>query len=267
MDTAFGSNLKEWRQRRGVSQLALSADAGVSQRHLSFLETGRSNPSREMVLHLASALGVPIREQNVLLASAGFPPAFRLSSLDDDALAPVRERLEFLLEAHSPYMAVVVDRLWNVVMANTAAGTFMGKLFSSPPAFLVPPLNLMRLSLHPDGLRRHLVDWESPSLALLRLLEGDAHAHPSDNELQALVTEVRSYPGIDTLDPWMEPGESDLLVEQVYRVEGEQIRLFTSIATLGAWRDATLAELRIETFFPADEESDRAWKDLVGWST
>ena len=182
---------------------------------------------------------------------------------DDEELAPIRARLEFLLEAHSPYMAVVVDRLWNVVMANAAAGAFVGRLFASPPAFLVSPPNLMSVSLHPDGLRQHLVDWESPSLALLRLLEGDAHAHPSDRELQALLAEVRSYPGIDALDPWMEPGESDLLVEQVYRVGDEQIRLFTSIATLGAWRDATLSELRIETFFPADADSDCAWKALV----
>lgn len=216
-----------------------------------------------MVLHLAAELKVPPREQNVLLASAGFPPAFRQSSLDDRDLEPIRTTLEFLLEAHAPYMAVVVDRLWNVVMANEAAGRFMAHLFSEPPAWLQPPLNLMRLSLHPEGLRAHMVDWEASAQALLRLLEGDAAAHPSDQALQHLVAEVRAYPGVNGLDAWRDAGQSDLVVPLTYRVGAREVRLFTSIATLGAWRDATVAELRIETFFPADAESDSLWRELV----
>lgn len=263
MATDFGSQLRSWRRRRGVSQLDLSVRAGVSQRHVSFLETGRSRPSREMVLHLAAELNVPMREQNVLLASAGFPPAFRQSSLGDDELDTVRNTLAFLLEAHSPYMAVVVDRLWNVIMANEATGKFMSHLFPEPPAWLRPPPNLMRLSLHPAGLRVSMIDWERSAVSLLRLLEGDAAAHPSDAELQQLLAEVRSYPGVEALDTWTEADESDLLVPLTYCVAGREIHLFTSIATLGAWRDATVAELRIETFFPADAESDAAWRELV----
>ncbi len=262
MPSGYGTQLKEWRRRRGVSQLALSARAGVSQRHVSFLETGRSRPSREMVLHLAAELDVPLREQNILLAAAGYPPAFRQSNIEDAALAPVRETLDFLLRAHLPYMAVVVDRLWNVVASNEAAGRFMAKLFPMPPAWLEPPLNLMRLSLHPEGLRKHMVDWERSAAILLRLLEGDAHAHPSDRELGALFEEVRGYPGLAGVDGWASP-DSDLLVPLHYVIDGTEVRLFTSIATLGTWRDALVSELRIETFFPADEESDRAWRDLV----
>ena len=216
-----------------------------------------------MVLHLAAELEVPPREQNLLLAAAGFPPAYRRSSLDDADLAPVRSTLQFLLDAHTPYMAVVVDRLWNVVMANQAAGTFMAQLFSSPPAWMQPPLNLMRLSLHPDGLRAHMVDWEASATALVRMLEGDALAHPSDSELQALYEEVRNYPGIADADWSADREGSDLLVPLSYVVDGTERHLFTSIAPLGAWRDATVAELRIETFFPADERSDAVWRELV----
>ncbi len=260
---SFGVQLKAWRERRGVSQLALSARAAVSQRHVSFLETGRSRPSREMVLHLASALEVPPREQNVLLAAAGFPPVYRQSSLEEEDLAPVRSALGFLLDAHAPYMAVVVDRLWNVVLANEPAGVFMGRLLPEPPRWLTPPPNLMKLSLHPEGLRLHMSGWEASARSLLRLLEGDAHAHPSDRLLQALLAEVKGYPGVAELDTWVDPIESDLLIEQRYVIDGAEIRLFTSIATLGAWRDATVTELRIETFFPADEESDIRWRNLV----
>lgn len=263
MSATFGTLLKQWRARRGESQLDIAYTLGVSQRHLSAIETGRSMPSREMVLRLGDHLDVPLREQNLLLTAAGHAPAFPETPIDQ--MGPVTDVLDQLLAAHHPRMAFVLDRHWNLVRANPAAATFMLALFPEPPAFFAePPLNLARLSLHPDGLRRRMFDWEVSASALLRRLERDAASRPHDEGLHDLLDEVYGYDGMADL-PRLPPGATpqDLLLPTTYVVNGQALRLLSTIATIGDPHDLTTSELRIETFWPADEASDLAWRKLV----
>lgn len=256
----FGDNLRDWRRTRGLSQLELASRAGVSQRHVSFIETGKAKPSREMVIHLGHTLEIPFREQNLLLLAAGHAPEFRETPLD--GLGHLSAVLDTMLEAHLPHMAVIVDRRWDLVRFNDAAAAFTARLFSSPPAWIEPPLNLMRLSLHPDGLRPHMREWERSAGALLRRLRRDAASHPHDRQLQALLEEVLAYPDVVSLpDEGRAARAGDLLIPTTYVVDGVPISLFTTIAIIGDAHDLTLAELRLETFWPVDEESDRAWRE------
>jgi len=260
--TTFGAQLRQWRRAQGFSQLDLAARAEVSQRHVSFLETGRSRPSREMVIHLGQVLDVPPREQNLLLLAAGHAPAFTETPLDE--LEQIAGVLDFILEAHEPNIAIVVDRQWNLIRANRAATVFISTLFPAPPSWAVPPLNLMRLNFHPDGTRRHMVGWESTAAALLRRLERDVASHPHDRSLRDLLDEVRSYPRVDALPrPGPDPGAGDLLVPATYVIDGEEVSLFTTIAIIGDAHDLTLAELRLETFWPVDPSSAERWKRLI----
>jgi transcriptional regulator with XRE-family HTH domain len=263
--TGFGEHLRTWRRVRGLSQLDLATAAEVSQRHISFLETARSRPSREMVIHLGHALDVPPREQNLLLLAAGYAPEFGETALD--ALDHISAMLDAMLQASLPNMAIVVDRRWNVVRANPSATTLLSKLFPQPPSWVQPHLNVMRLNFHPDGMRNHMIDWESTATALLRRLERDAAIHPGDRDLQDLVEEVRGYPSVDSLPRHVRaPAASDLVVPATYVVDGEEISLFTTIAIIGDAHDLTLAELRIETFWPLDHLSGERWSRLVGRS-
>jgi transcriptional regulator with XRE-family HTH domain len=261
MSTGFGAALREWRHRRRYSQLQLSAEAGVSQRHVSFLETGRARPSPEMVVHLATVLEVPLRERNSLLVAAGYAPLYPETGLDEPALAQVRHVLEFLLEAHEPFPAIVVDRRWDVVKANGAATRLMmlGDATSAGRA-----VNLARLSLHPDGIRRFTVNWTAVATSVMDRLRREAAVHPNDPVLQDLVREVEGYDGVADLPRRLAPTGDDLLVPVHYRWEGVDIRLFGTIATLGAPYDVTLEELRLETLFPADEASERVLQALGG---
>ena len=257
----FGGHLKEWRRRRGLSQLDLALQADVSQRHISFIETGRSRPSREMVLHLGQALEVPPREQNVLLLAAGHAPAYSETPLDQ--IEEISRVLDVILEAHEPAMAIVVDRQWNVIRSNTIATSFISSLFPDPPEWMARPPNVMRLNFHPEGLRRHMVDWEITAAALLRRLERDVRTHPSDTDLADLLEEVHSYPGVSSLPgPAVDAGSS-LLVPATYVIDGNEISLFTTIARIGDAHDLTLAELRLETFWPVDPTSSEHWTRLV----
>ena len=263
MRTTFGPELRQWRQLRGMSQMELATRADVSQRHISFLETGRSRPSREMVIHLGRTLDVPPREQNLLLSAAGHSPAFSETSIDD--MPGVRRVLDRMLEAHEPYPALVVDRRWNVVVSNVAAGRFVGVLFPEPPSWIIPPLNLMRLAFHPDGLRSHMVGWEDTARAMYRRLERDVASFPSDSGLRDLLREVRDYPDVASLEAgWSEPSAEDLLVAATYRVGDTEISFLTTIAIIGDAHDLTVAELRIETFWPLDEVSASRWNELFG---
>lgn len=259
MASTFGTGLKQWRTERGMSQLDLASAADVSQRHISFLETGRSRPSREMVLHLGATLDVPRREQNVLLTSAGHAPAFSETALTD--LEGILAAVEAMLRGHEPNMAVVLDRRWNVVAANRAVSMFMAWAFPDPPTWLEPPANLMRLLFHPEGLRRHMEGWEATAAAMLRRLDRDVATFPSDPHLARLAEEVRRYPGVGDLEPRMGPAEaSDLLLTTTYRIDGDPISLFTTIAVIGDAHDLTLDELRIETFWPVDATSAERWR-------
>lgn len=260
--TTYGEILKQWRATRGVSQLDLASRAGVSQRHVSFIETGRSRPSPEMVTHLGITLDAPPRERNRMLLAAGYAPAHSETPLDElDNVTPV---LDVILESHMPNPAFVVDRRWNLTRANQAATTLTGLLFPAPPSWIEPPLNIMKLSFHPEGTRPHMEDWETTASFLLRRLERDAASHPGDKGLQDLLEEVLSYPDVAALhDTPVLPSAEELLVTATYHLAGKPVSFFTTISVIGDAHDLTLAELRLETFWPADEDSNAHWESLT----
>src|SRR4051795_8799265 len=189
-----GELLRDWRQRRRLSQLDLAVEADVSARHLSFVETGRSKPSRELLLHLAEHLDVPLRERNALLLAAGYAPAYAERALGDDAMAPVRDALERLLKGHEPFPAVAVDRQWELVSANAPALALLTD--GVAPELLEPPANTLRISLHPDGLAPRIANLTEYSAHLLTRLRREA-ALSADPALVALYDELRAYPGVD----------------------------------------------------------------------
>lgn len=264
MAPPFGENLKQWRRARRFSQLELAATAGVSQRHLSFLETGRSEPSREMVIHLATVLDVPLRDRNRWLAAAGYAAVYPERSLDEPAMEQIRRVLELILTAHEPFPAYVVDPTWDVVMTNRAAGALTARLVD-PAAAVKFGGNVLRLSLHPDGLRPHLVNWEEVAGALLDRLARETVERPTDRALLALFEEVSGYPGVaDLAGRSGPPRAGDLMVPLHFRFEEGDLRLFTTIATIGAPYDVTLEELRLETLLPADADSESLLRHLAG---
>lgn len=259
--TTFGDELRRWREARRFSQLALAADADVSQRHLSFLETGRSKPSREMVLHLARVLDLPLRDQNNLLRTAGFSPEYAERSLDDPDLDEVRSILDQVVNAHGHIPAYVVDRGWDLMLSNLAAF----RLASMAGVDLAPELavNVMRTCFHPDGLRRVIVDWEPFATVLMHRLEREAIERPFDERLAALVTEARTYPGVAELpDRPPLPSGNDLILPMVVATDVGQLRLISMVGTIGAAFDVTLEELRLETLLPADRRTEQILKSL-----
>ncbi len=205
--------LQQWRRRRALSQLGLSLDAGVSQRHLSFLESGRSRPSREMVLMLAGALGLPLRERNAMLAAAGFAPMFREEGLAGLEAEPVRRALGFMLDQQEPYPGIVIDGHWNLLMANAAAGRMLAE-FLDLEAFAAAhcgggPPNILKLTVHPDGLRPWIVNWPDLALALWARVRREAAAGAPDPALLALVEEVEAMaPKPDRLPDWAAGGSA-----------------------------------------------------------
>jgi transcriptional regulator with XRE-family HTH domain len=243
----FGELLKGWRGRRRLSQLELASDAAVSTRHLSFLETGRARPSREMVLHLAEQLDVPLRERNALLEAAGFARAYDERPLDAPELAPAREALDLVLASHEPYPAMVVDRWWDLVAANSAISLFTEGM---PAELLEPPINVVRASTHPEGLARRIENFEEYAAHLVGRLRRQVEL-TADPRLAALLTEVRGYPGVVEV-AGLEPRGAALLPMRV-PAQGTVLSFFSTIATFGTPTDVTLEELAIETFFPADQ--------------
>jgi transcriptional regulator with XRE-family HTH domain len=259
---SFGEELKRWREARRISQLALAGDAEVSQRHLSFLETGKSRPSREMVLHLGRALDLTLREQNSLLVAAGFSPEYRERGLDDPDLDEVRHVLDVVLTAHGHIPAYVVDRGWDLILANPAS------LGIAALADLDPPLevatNVMRTCFHPDGLRSRVLDWERFATMVLHRLEREIVDRPFDGRLADLLTEARTYPGVADLpvrDPL--PSGNDLMVPLLLETDRGTLRFISMIATIGAPFDVTLEELRIETLLPADRVTEEALRTAM----
>ncbi|HEY7177093.1 MAG TPA: helix-turn-helix transcriptional regulator [Micromonosporaceae bacterium] len=246
---AIGGLLRTWRQTRRLSQLELSSVSGVSSRHLSFIETGRSRPSREMVLRLADELEVPLRERNMLLQAAGFAPAYGETSLDAPEMSAVREAIDTVLRAHMPYPALVFDARWNMVRSNDAIALFTAGL---PAHLLGAEANAMRIALHPDGLAPHLVDHAAVRARFLHRMRRQAAA-TGDAVIAALADECEAYPHPD------EPAEvrpnSDIVTPLRLRRDGRILNIFSTIATFGTATDLTVAELSIETFFPADAET------------
>jgi transcriptional regulator with XRE-family HTH domain len=245
----LGTLLKDWRQRRRLSQLDLALEAGVSARHLSFLETGRSKPSRKMVLHLAKQLDVPLRDRNGLLLAAGFAPAFDERPIDAPEMAPVREALDRILAGHEPYPAVVVDRWWNLVAANRSIDAFTAEL---PEHLMTPPVNVLRAGLHPDGMASRILnlgEWRAHLLDRLRRQV----ALTADDRLAALYDEVSGYQD-DAGAHAPTPG-GEIAVPLRYRAGDRELRFISTVAAFGTAVDITLSELSIEAFFPADPET------------
>lgn len=258
----FGALLRYWRGARNLSQLDLATEAGVSSRHLSFLENGRSQPSRDMVLMLAEVLEVPLREQNALLQAAGFAAAYGETDLDAPEMAAVRASIAFLLERHEPYPAVLLDRHWNVVMSNRG-GTALMTRFVASPAALASPINVMRLLFRAEGARPFIRNWDELAAAMVQRLHREAAVAARDDGAHALLAEVLAA-GVPA--DWRTPrlgGELPVLVPMRLARDGIEVSLFSAITTLGTPLDVTLQELRLETFFPADESSDAAVRALV----
>ncbi|HZO28323.1 MAG TPA: helix-turn-helix transcriptional regulator [Chloroflexota bacterium] len=246
-----GELLRQWREQRRLSQLALALDAEISTRHLSFVETGRSQPSREMVLRLADQLDVPLRERNTLLLAAGYAPVYAESGLDSAPMAPVRAAIRQLLTAHEPYPAIVVDRNWSLVDANASVALLTMEI---RPDLLAPPANVLRASLHPEGLATRIVnlgEWRAHLLGRLRR----QIAATADSGLASLYNELRAYP-CDQPEPEIElPGPGDVVVPLRVRHEGTELAFFSTVATFGTPLDVTVSELMIEAFYPANPET------------
>jgi transcriptional regulator with XRE-family HTH domain len=255
-----GALLREWRQRRNLSQLELALRSAVSARHLSFIETGRAQPSREMVLHLAERLDVPLRDRNRLLLAAGFAPVYGERSLEESEMAPIREALERFLSAHEPYPAVVVDRHWNVVASNRGLAYVMRDV---APELRAPPANALRIALHPDGLAArisNLADWGGYLLARLRR-EIEATGDP---DLQSLYEELAAYPGVATGDDRADPRTpNEIMLKHELRLDDADLALFCTFTTFGTARDLTLAELTIVAFYPANPQTAEALSAAV----
>jgi transcriptional regulator with XRE-family HTH domain len=241
-----GDRLREWRQRRHLSQLDLAGDAEISARHLSFVETGRAAPSRDMVLRLAERLEVPLRERNVLLVAAGFAPAFPQRSLDDPALKSARAAIDLVLKAHEPNPALAVDRHWNLVSANRMVTPLLQVI---SPDLLAPPLNVLRLSFHPRGLAPRTVNLAEWCGHLLERLHRQCEA-TADPELIRLYHELKTYP----VPARSGPLAADTVATPFRMRFGDQVLSFISTTMIfGTPVDITLSELAVETFFPADD--------------
>ena len=253
-----GVLLRDWRRRRRLSQFELALEAGVSSRHLSFVETGRSRPSAEMVLHLAEKLDVPLRDRNHLLLAAGYAPAYAQRELDAPELGPVREAIEQVLRGHEPYPALVVDRHWGLVAANGALTRLVEGVAEH---LLEPPVNALRLSLHPEGMApriRNLHEWRTH---LLDRLSRDA-VESGDPALAALLEELESYPDGEP-GPAVGPAFADIAVPLRLRHGDAELAFLSTRTTFGTALDVTVSELAIESFFPADVPTAEAMRALA----
>jgi transcriptional regulator with XRE-family HTH domain len=272
----FGTLLRRWRRHRGMSQLALSLDAGVSTRHLSWLESGKAAPSRAMVLRLVQQLDLPLRERNALLVAAGFAPMYAERPLTDPALAPARAALQRLLDAHEPSPALAVDRHWHLVAHNRLVPLFLAHV---APVLAQPPVNVLRVSLHPQGLApliRDLPAWRS---YVLQRLQRQARA-TDDPALATLLAELQALPPPAGAPPWPDAqGDAasagraddgpdaahthDVAVPFALDTRHGPLNFITTLTVFGAPRDVTLAELAVETLLPADETTAAALREML----
>ena len=255
--SGVGPLLREWRQRRRLSQLDLALEAGVSARHLSFVETGRSNPSADMVLHLAEQLDVPLRERNQLLLAAGYAPQYDERALDDPAMAPVREAIVQVLHGHEPHPAVVVDREWEMVAANKTVPLLLDGV---APHLLEPPVNVLRVALHPEGMApriANLAEWRAHLLDRL----GRQVVLTGDPALATLFDELAAFPAPDEKHT-VDPAAGGIAVPLRLNTEHGELAFISTVTTFGTAIEITVAELSIESFFPADVETAAVMRDL-----
>lgn len=245
----FGDHLRRWRHHRRLSQLDLADEAAISTRHLSFMETGRSVPSREMVLRLTERLGIPLRERNTLLVAAGYAPMYRERTLDDPALASARQAVELILKSHEPFPALALDRHWNLVTANAALPHLLTGI---DPDMLKPPVNVLRMSLHPQGLATKIVNLAQWRTHLLERLRQQVAA-TADPALAELLEELRGYPIPDgAQDTHLEGEHLGVVMPFQFRTDHGVLSFISTTTIFGTPVDVTLQELMLETFFPAD---------------
>lgn len=252
----IGDYLRQWRQRRHLSQLDLAGDAEISARHLSFVETGRAATSRDMVLRLAERLDVPLRERNVLLVAAGFAPAFPQRALDDPALVSARQAIDLVLRVHEPNPALAVDRHWNLVAANRMVTVLLDGI---APTMLTPPVNVLRLSFHPEGLAPRTVNLAEWCAHLLERLHRQCEA-TADPELIKLHHELKGYPIPARLGPLP---VGTVAIPFKMRLGEDTLSFISTTMVFGTPVDITLSELAIETFFPADEATAARLRNLA----
>lgn len=253
-----GHLLRVWRERRHFSQLALATQAEISQKHLSFIESGRSAPSRDMVLHLADELDVPLRERNTLLLSAGFAPVFRDRPLDDPALERARAAIDVILKAHEPHPALAVDRHWTLLAANAAVAPLLA---GADPMLLKPPVNVMRLSLHPRGLAPLIVnlgEWRAHLLDRLRR----QYRLTLDPAIDALLQEVSAFPGRGE-DRADRAHQDEIAVPLKLRTQAGTLSFISTVTVFGTAVDITLSEISLEAFYPADAATVDALRQLA----
>jgi transcriptional regulator with XRE-family HTH domain len=259
---SVGDFLREWRQRRRMSQLDLACEANISTRHLSFLETGRSVPSREMLLHLAERLDIPLRERNALLVAAGYAPLFPERRLEDPALQPARRAMELVLAGHEPYPAIAVDRHWTLVASNNAVAPLLAGV---DPTLLQPPCNVLRLSLHPDGLGPRIANHAQWRAHLIERLHRQIDV-TADRVLSSLLEELTAYPTPSlTHKHAPTPAEKDygnLVVPFQLNTEFGMLSFISTITVFGTPVDVTLSELALESFFPADAATAQALRRM-----
>lgn len=259
---SVGSQLRDWRQRRRLSQLDVALDAEISQRHLSFIESGRAVPSRDMILRLADHLGVPLRERNSMVLAAGYAPVYRERALDDPELAPALRAVDAILKGHEPYPALAVDRLWRLLAANAAVTQLMGLVADT--TLLQPPVNVLRVSLSPGGLAPVIVNlgqWRTHILDRLRVQV----ELTNDRALADLRNELAALPGPPAEPPGRETGRyGDVAVPLRLRTPAGDLEFITTTTVFGTPVDVTLSELALEMFFPTDEATARVLRRMAG---
>ncbi|CAH2788833.1 MAG: Transcriptional regulator, Xre family [uncultured Paraburkholderia sp.] len=260
---SVGDLLREWRQRRPMSQLLLAAEADISTRHLSFVESGRAMPSREMVMHLAERLDVPLRARNALLIAAGYAPLFRERPLSDPQLSAAREAVELVLKGHEPYPALAIDRHWTIVATNNALTPLLA---GASPDLLKPPVNALRLSLHPDGIAASIVNWHAWREHVLARLQRQIDVS-ADDTLCALRDELAAYPpppGAEVPDAGDSPlNQIAVPLRLRLRTPLGELSFFSTTTVFGTPVDVTLSELAIEAFFPADPQTAAALREAA----
>jgi len=252
----FGVLLRRWRTVRRISQLTLALDANISTRHLSCVETGRAKPSPEMVLRLAEALVIPLRERNTLLQAAGYAPLYRRASLDAPGMEAARHAVDLLLRQQEPYPVIVTDRYWNTLRMNSGMKHFFGRF---PICDSIRPHNGVRFVFHPKGLRPFMENWESVAARIIQRLHREVAANPSDETMKSFLAELLSYPAVPSRWRVLNFDDSPppfLTID--YRWNNSTLRFFATVTTFGTAQDVALQEMRIESFFPADEATRAA---------
>jgi transcriptional regulator with XRE-family HTH domain len=260
---SVGALLQHWRKSRSLSQLALANEADVSPRHVCFVETGRANPSREMVLLLAEVLDVPLRERNALLLAAGYAPIYTETSLDEPQLGPVRAALAAILRQQEPFPAVVMNRRWDILETNGAARRFFGFLLGERAAN--QPANVLRLMFDPAGLRPYVGNWGAVAGALLQRVQREAVGGVKDAATSKLLAEILVDPSVHGQLP--RPNTQAPLVPVIpvsFRKDGQEFDYFSTVTTLGTPQDITLQEARIECFFPANAQTEQQARRMAG---